>query len=107
MQIAAYRVEYGTFYFGTEKDLRFACQQVTLVYEGDTGTVVKHGPKEAIDQYLASKPVQEFEQIVGAKFQHITFDASTEAAEWINATLASSGSLLPRLKKLLSQSTPV
>jgi hypothetical protein len=38
--------------------------------------------------------------------QTITFDASAEAAEWINTTLASSGSLLPRLKVLMERSSP-
>ena len=107
MELARYSFQFGSFYFGTENNLRFMCQQVSLVYEGDTGTVVKHGPKDLIDQYLASKQVQEYEGIVGAKFQRITFDASAEAADWINGTLASSGSLLYRLKRLLDQAKPV
>jgi hypothetical protein len=103
MQLASYRFEYGSFYFGTEKNPRFMCQQVSLMFD-DTGTVLKHGPAEYIEQFMKSDQVRKMQEYF--TIQTITFDASAEAAEWINTTLASSGSLLPRLKVLMERSSP-
>jgi hypothetical protein len=104
MQLASYRVEYGSFYFGTENNLRFMCQQVSLMFDAESGTVLKHGPAEYIEQYMKSDGVKKLQEHF--PIRTVTFDASNEAAEWINTTLASSGSLLPRLKTLLERSSP-
>lgn len=81
------------------------CQQVSLLYDADTGTVHKHGPTHAVQKYLQSETGQRLMTLF--PIRQITFEASADAAEWINSVLSCSGSLLIKLKALQEIAKPI
>lgn len=102
-----YFFEYGSFYFrSSETHILFMCQQVSLIFDEDTGTVIKHGSKEHIHAYMIDPKFKALEESGMYKIRVITFDGSKEAATWINDTLASSGSILRRIKDLQAIAKP-
>lgn len=103
-----YFFEFGSFYFRTTPtNILFMCQEVSILFDGELGTVLKHGPKANISAYMKDpKYVQLIASGMFNKMQVVTFYACEEAATWINDTLSSSGSILVRLKQLQEIATP-
>lgn len=105
MLLAKYYFEYGSFYFRDGVRTQTMCQEVTIIFDKDSGTLLKHGAKESIIAYLKSDKGRVL--LNTFPIGQITIEASAEGADWINQTLACSGSLLPRIDILLAESRRV
>lgn len=78
---------------------------ITILYDEESGTIIKHGAPDRIDAYMAGNNMRKFMEIYPV-IRRVTFHPSEEAADWINTTISISGSMLVRLKALLEISTP-
>jgi len=105
MLLAKYHFEYGSFYFRDGVRIHSMCQEVTIIYDKESGTMLKHGAKESIITYLKSDRGKVL--LNTFPIAQITIEASPEGADWINQTLACSGSLIPRIELLLAESRRV
>lgn len=96
MKSSYYKEEFGSFYlYDPNNNLVFMTDQISMVYDAESGTMFKHGPLEAAEAYFA-KAVKTFPMT-----QIVTFSKDFPLEE-INMCLASAGYLPVMLEKYRS-----